>query len=299
VRQFLSDLLILLRRAVVSAAQILLSETSCPLCFCAYKNDLDLSYGLCGDCLDFFSALTSVKTTLSGDERTLPELVCFSAGFYEGLLRESVYQIKYLKNRELLQYLGMAMQPPTVALLNHLSSAQTPHPGQCILLLPVPLHKGKLKERSFNQAAALAIQVQKSAKNMRVKNNALLRMRATAPQFGLSRDERRINLAGAFCADRKIVAGKRVIIVDDILTSGATLYECAIAATAAGATVVGAITFGRARWQATYRDQAHIVVPSSHVTDIKDRSFLETSERHDKDAHLPSATRHQGYKARL
>jgi ComF family protein len=199
---------------------------------------------LCLECMTFFCSLNAVKTSLIGDDDS-PAIACFSSGFYYGPLQEAVYQIKYLKRPELAKALAFAMLPPAVALLQPLPAVKTQ--SNTDIIVPVPLHKSKHKERGFNQAEELALGVG-SLLGIPVDSKSLTRVRVTRPQFGLSRGERRRNIAGAFMAARGL-AGKNIILVDDVLTSGATLYECALAVTAAGGNVLGATTLARARWQ--------------------------------------------------
>ena len=213
---------------------------------------------LCMECMEFFCTLTEVKTTLIGDDDS-PTMPCFASGFYSGPLQEAIYQIKYLKRPELANALGFALLPPTVALLKSLTDVDTDK----IVVVPVPLHKSKVKERGFNQAEELARSVAHLL-NAKVDSSSLKRVRATRPQFGLSRGERRRNLDGAFVAASGL-ATKNVLLVDDVLTSGATIYECAAAVSAAGGTVLGAITLARAKWQKRGQPEESTVVPAISI----------------------------------
>jgi ComF family protein len=189
-------------------------------------------------------------------------MTCFSSGFYNGPLQEAVYQIKYLKRPELAQVLAFTMLPPTVALLQTFDALKQGELSinKGAIIVPVPLHKDKLKERGFNQAEELAISVGKLL-DWKIDSRSLKRIRATRPQFGLSRGQRRRNLSGAFEASKSL-AGKRVILVDDVLTSGATLYECAQAVATAGGIVLGGITLARAKWQRKGQLEESTVVPA-------------------------------------
>jgi ComF family protein len=109
------------------------------------------------------------------------------------------------------------------------------------LLVPVPIHWRRGWDRGFNQSELLAQRVQRRLGIPAV--NALRRTRYTPPQLGLTRGQRATNLQGAFIpvrADR--VIGQRVVLVDDVWTTGATLAECAQILIAAGATAVYALT---------------------------------------------------------
>ena len=101
------------------------------------------------------------------------------------------------------------------------------------LIVPLPLHPARLAERGFNQALLLARPVASSL-GVPLLRDAVVKDRLSAAQAGLAREERLRNLHGAFRA-RRSFAGARVLVVDDVMTSGATLAEMALALRAAGA----------------------------------------------------------------
>jgi ComF family protein len=114
-------------------------------------------------------------------------------------------------------------------------------------LVPVPLHWRRLWARRFNQSATLAAEIS-SASKVPVVHGALKRVRATVQQVGLSKTERADNVQGAFRlpADLKAeVTGRRLILIDDVLTSGATADTCARALLRAGAAHVDVLVFAR------------------------------------------------------
>ena len=110
-------------------------------------------------------------------------------------------------------------------------------------MIPVPLARERERERGFNQALLLARRIA-SRLELPTRPRWLARVRATRPQSDLSAAERRANVRGAFRASRR-VAGRHVVVVDDILTTGATLGECARALREAGAWRVGVVTVAR------------------------------------------------------
>ena len=111
-------------------------------------------------------------------------------------------------------------------------------------LVPVPLHPKKFREREFNQAEILARRLGAAA-NIRVETKILQRITATATQTLLSRELRAANMAGAFAAAPNTLAGKKLVVVDDVFTTGATTSACAKALRAAGAAEVCVWTVAR------------------------------------------------------
>ena len=123
-----------------------------------------------------------------------------------------------------------------------------------LLVIPVPLHRAKYAQRGFNQSRVLAREAihslakTHSAWRLTLAPGALMRHRATASQAGLTPRQRRINLRGAFSvSDPAAVAGKDVLLIDDILTTGATARAAAQALRQAGAASVWVATLARAR----------------------------------------------------
>jgi ComF family protein len=115
------------------------------------------------------------------------------------------------------------------------------------LIVPVPLHWRRQWGRRFNQSALLAEVVAK-ASGRKVSYRALRRIKSTAHQVGLARSERATNVQGAFAveaAHRNELAGRRLVLVDDVLTSGATIEACTRALLRAGAAQVDVLVFAR------------------------------------------------------
>ena len=126
------------------------------------------------------------------------------------------------------------------------------HAGREILaeadaLVPVPLHWRRQWARRFNQSAILAKAVAEGS-GVPVAAGALKRVKATAQQVGLSRSERAVNVQGAFKVPdegKALVGGRRLVLIDDVLTSGATVEGCARALYRAGAANVDVLIFAR------------------------------------------------------
>ena len=102
-------------------------------------------------------------------------------------------------------------------------------------IIPIPLHKNKLKKRGFNQAEELAKGISKFLEKP-IFNDVLLKIKPTFAQMELSKEKRRENIKGAFVCQKPIVVrGKKILLVDDIFTTGATMEECARVLKEAGA----------------------------------------------------------------
>ena len=155
---------------------------------------------------------------------------------YDDIARDLVHRLKYGDRLDLATAMGQWMARAGRALLDDADA-----------LVPVPLHWRRLWGRRFNQAAALARVVASDA-GVPLLTAALRRVRATSQQVGLSRSARAVNVQGAFAVTRggkAAIYGKRLILVDDVLTSGATVDACARALLRAGARNVDVLVFAR------------------------------------------------------
>lgn len=134
----------------------------------------------------------------------------------------------------------------------HVMAAQMVRAGDeltrdCTVVVPVPLHRGRLFSRRFNQSALLAERVAKLS-GRDYAPAAIVRVKNTRHQVGLSASERRRNVSGAFKVapeNRPLLEGRRVLIVDDVMTTGATVDACARVVRRAGAAGVDVLTFAR------------------------------------------------------
>jgi ComF family protein len=156
------------------------------------------------------------------------------AGFeYGASARDAVLRLKYGK----VQWVGEALG----RLLCNIAGIST-LPD---ILVPVPLHPKRLVKRGFNQAALLAAP---SARLLGrpIRANVVQRVQETPPQAGQTRHERFANLRGAFiCNNEPAVQGKRILLIDDVITTGATVREVSRTLTKAGAESVEVIAFAR------------------------------------------------------
>jgi ComF family protein len=115
-------------------------------------------------------------------------------------------------------------------------------------VVPVPLSAARRRERGFNQTTAIAAAIA-PLWNLSVWENVLVRTSGTMSQTQLTPGERKSNVAGAFSVPDKarvVVRGSHIVLLDDVITTGATLHACASALFAAGARTISYMTFGRA-----------------------------------------------------
>ncbi len=158
------------------------------------------------------------------------------ARFEDGPVRHLVHRLKYGDRLELAQPLGLQMARAGRELL-----------AEADFLLPIPLHRGRLFWRRFNQANALAAVISKAAK-VPLDPFLLKRTRATPSQVGLTKVQRAENMHGAFevpDAEKIKIEGRALLLIDDVLTSGATLNAAARVLLRAGAARVDALVFAR------------------------------------------------------
>jgi ComF family protein len=162
-------------------------------------------------------------------------------GSYQGGLREMIHLLKYAGVFPAAKVLGRMVAEVMVALEPGLGDGT-------MVVIPVPLHKSKRRQRGFNQAELIAKAALKfhSVGRFQLANDILLRQRDTESQIGMTSHQRRENMRGAFAVSRADeVNGREVLLVDDVLTTGATAAECARVLLRAGASRVWVATAAR------------------------------------------------------
>jgi ComF family protein len=182
---------------------------------------------LCGECRGQPPALSGAR----------------AVGLHTGTLRRAVLRMKFDRRRGLIEPLGRLLAARLAA------EAEQPEPldlAPARALLPVALHPRRRAWRGFDQAVLLSRALSRHA-GLECWEDILRRVKNTHQQVGLSVEERRANLAGAFqVTDRRRIAGGSFLLLDDVYTTGSTLQEAAKAVLRTGARAVYGLTITRA-----------------------------------------------------
>lgn len=237
-------------RSLAQAAADIVFPPACLACRASIEN----SGALCAACWAQVRFIerpycerlgTPFAVDLGDDELLSPEAVAnppvFAraravAHFEDGPVRQLVHRLKYSDRMELAKPLGAWMARAGSEIL-----------AEAELLVPIPLHRRRLAARKFNQANALA---QAISAQCGVPANAfiLARVKATPPQVGLTRTQRALNLQGAFRVAGGMAArieGRAIVLIDDVMTSGATVNAASRVLLRAGAKRVDVLVFAR------------------------------------------------------
>ena len=185
---------------------------SCRICAMPFSSELS---SICGQCLKQFPPFSKV----------------INFGVYEGALAEAIYQLKFHGVRRISK--------PLTTLLSNISLPVVDG------IVPVPLHIKSLRERGFNQSLLIARKLSRSLR-LPLFMDILIKKKETPPQIGLSAKERISNVKNAFTVQGN-VKGQRILLVDDVMTTGATVRECSHALVNAGAREVIVATIARSR----------------------------------------------------
>lgn len=240
--------------SVVSSVFSVFFPSDCRLCGLPLANVSRLP--VCPECLDALEPIRVPQCVQCG-ERLLPAQLlvgdgrcqgchefepnferAVSFGEYDGALRGLIHLLKYDRVLPAAAVLG-ELVAEAIAQLPVESDAPT-------LLVPVPLHAGKRRERGFNQSELIVKYVTKELSPRPEIAAVLKRQRPTHSQVGLTREERIANLRDAFrVIDPARVKGRTVLVVDDVMTTGTTVSECARVLKKAGAEKVWAATVAR------------------------------------------------------
>ena len=206
---------------------VLLAPT-CAACNAILETPLDGC--VCRNC---WEAIPPVADAALAEDSPLSGLI--AVGSYDGTLRDIIHALKYQARRSIAGRLAILMR---------MRASHVLPDADCVV--PVPLHWRRAYSRGFNQALEIGRELGPPVLD------ALVRIRSTAPQVELSAEERQTNVKGAFAVRRASplraappLQGRRIVLIDDVATTGATLEACARVLKAAGAPVVWGLTAAR------------------------------------------------------
>ncbi len=234
-------------RVFVDPVLALVFPTRCPVCAAAM--DHPRSGPLCEACWTSLPRHASTLCACGGPLPSPPAGGCnrcrrglspfargASLGPYAGALRVVIHELKYRGRRRAAGQLAERLSRDPLV--------QDVMQGADVLV-PVPLHPRRRRERGFNQAELLAVELGRAA-SVPVSSGALVRRADTQSQAGLTAARRRANVAGAFAVrHRSRIAGRVIVLVDDVYTTGATARACAAALRVAGAAEIRLLTVAR------------------------------------------------------
>ncbi|XLQ20713.1 MAG: ComF family protein [Candidatus Moraniibacteriota bacterium] len=194
----------------------ILTEQHCPIC----KKHETKNGQVCPKCL------LSSNNSIAG--------VFIASHYSDKLLKKSIHYYKY-------RFVYALSEPLALLLAQSLQNSSLPSPD---IIIPIPLHKRRLRWRGFNQAELLAINLDLQ---IPINTDILLRVKYTAPQVKVkNKNKRQENLANAFIiSDTSKIINKNILLIDDVITTGTTLKECAMVLKKAGADKVFCLVLAR------------------------------------------------------
>ncbi len=167
---------------------------------------------ICGECINDEPAFISAA----------------SFGLYNGPLKKAINLLKYHGVKRLSK--------PLSDILSRINLPEVD------VVIPVPLHHKRLREREYNQSALIAYRIAKKY-DYDLIQNCLIKTKDTSPQVGLSSKDRRKNIKNSFeVRYQRIITGKKILLIDDVITTGATIRECSRVLNKAGASFIYAVT---------------------------------------------------------
>ncbi|MBE0575968.1 MAG: ComF family protein [Desulfuromonadales bacterium] len=236
-------------RLALTASIDLLLPPACLLCGGLLPTGHD-AQTFCRDCLATMRPLTSAHCRCCAQpfpdttsnhlcgiclQRPPPFSIVHAAGIYQGKLKEAIHKLKYRNRLALAKPLGQLLGKSIVAAGNGFAPDR---------IIPVPLHPRRLRQRGYNQALEVARPIAQQS-GLLLDTTLLQRTRNTPQQQGLSATERRSNLRNAFTLTSRAPA-LRILLIDDVMTTGETVRECSRTLLAGGIDEVQVAVVGRA-----------------------------------------------------
>ena len=257
----------------------------CDACWTEFPAQSGPACVRCGDSLGA-PAISSAPALCRACRLAPPPFVrAVAYGLYQGRMKEAIHALKYDRLHPAARGLGRMLAEAIAQL--------APEAPVKMLVVPVPLHRAKHSDRGFNQARSLAVHalafLSKSHPEWRLTlaSSTLMRLRETGSQAGLTPRQRRLNVRGAFSvSDPSEVASRHILLIDDILTTGATARAAAQALVRAGAASVWVATLARARRLYDFAGSSPLGSLSGVMTVSLQQASIDSSDR--SSHHQPS-----------
>lgn len=212
---------------------------------------------LCQDCLSLIDIAqcqycpfcNPAKIVLNGKTCAYHKRLKNLNGLYSAVPYQNSLARKALLLFKYPPFVKKLSEPLAFLIITHFQMLANQPDFSGFILMPTPLHKKKLKERGYNQSQELAIELAKFLE-IPVRNNILIKTKQTYPQVELTKEERAKNIKGAFKINlpqnnENILKGKKILLIDDVFTTGSTMEECARVLKQAGARQVWGVTVAR------------------------------------------------------
>lgn len=217
--------------AIIYKGVEIIYPLTCPICMEVLDKKIDNKIYVCDKCKKKLSYIESPRCLKCGKPVDNTEVeFCYDCSrvkhiYTQGVgvwaytheIKNSIYQFKYHNKREYGEFYGIELKNHYGSIINNWDAD---------VLIPVPLHKSKLRKRGYNQAEIIARSIGKLM-DIPVDSDMLTRKKKTLAQKELNDKERQKNLENAFLISEDVVKYKKVILVDDIYTTGTTIDECA------------------------------------------------------------------------
>ncbi|WP_051327708.1 ComF family protein [Desulfatirhabdium butyrativorans] len=224
------------------AQEDVLSVLYCPSCLAEIRWIRSPKCSVCG--IPFWGAGETDHVCGNCEIHPRPFVSAEAVAIYEGPIRSAIHALKYDGRLRVARVLGRSL---------YLKACESGLRRTADLIIPVPLHPVRLRKRGFNQSILLVQEWDRFLDSDMdapcrpiICREALQRIRNTRPQMSLGKKERQTNIVGAFKVNRDIaLEGKRILLVDDVLTTGATVAECTQVLLKAGAAKVDVLTAAR------------------------------------------------------
>lgn len=212
-------------------------DESIPLCFECFSKIGHITPPFCIKCGGLLGAdLVPYNICLKCKNNNYYFDQAWASTVYEGVIRECIHLLKYSHRLSIVNLFGKIM-------INFADKYMTMERFDYII--PIPLHRTKLREREFNQAELLALPIANKF-NKRLLKDMISRIKYTTPQSELADSQRQENVRGIFRITRsESLKHKNILIIDDVFTTGSTVNECASLLKASGASIVEVFTLAR------------------------------------------------------